>query len=232
MRLLEATRADLPYNPLVLIPIGSIEQHGEHLPLGTDTIIASYIAERVAEKFENAITTPPIAITTSPEHLGFRGTISVNYETFFHYIREIIECIAGLNARGIVLINAHGGCAEVVELAVKDWNYKGRRPKALHYNIYNERVRNFALRLFKSMGHADSFETSLLAAIDERLVRWDRIGNAEAWGSLNIHTTVEISQIGVIGSLRKEDISVEKGRWVLEFIIDDLAKTIRSVFSE
>lgn len=64
----------------VLIPIGSLEQHGPHLPLSTDTIIAFEVAKRVAEKLDIALA-PPIGLGFSIEHIDFPGTISLDPST-------------------------------------------------------------------------------------------------------------------------------------------------------
>jgi len=73
-----------------ILPIGSIEQHGPHLPLGTDWIIVQEIAKRLAEKIGDCYLLPAIPYSNSQEHLGFSGTISLKPSTLAQMIRDIV----------------------------------------------------------------------------------------------------------------------------------------------
>lgn len=103
--------------PLVLIPVGSIEQHGPHLPLDTDTAIAVSVAEAVAARLAalppsrdapSVLIAPPVSYGSSGEHQSFAGTSSIGSEALQSFVIELVRSMTTWAGR-IVLVNAHGG---------------------------------------------------------------------------------------------------------------------------
>ncbi len=230
---MEITRDEVPKDPLIIVPIGSIEQHGPHLPpLGTDSIIANYVAAEVERKMRNkALLYPLIAIGSSMEHTGFVGTTWVRFESLIRYLLDFIESVSAWNPIGVVFVNGHGGNVDALNIVVKEWNYSGGvSPRAYHYYVYNRRVIDYITRYFPSFGHADAVEASLIAAIDKNLVRWDRITDIEASGNINVFRTIDVSKTGIIGSLRRDLVRPEIGFEILRFMVDDLLKQIRDIY--
>jgi creatinine amidohydrolase/Fe(II)-dependent formamide hydrolase-like protein len=141
MRVLEVTRDDVPKDFIILIPIGSIEQHGPHLPLGTDSIIAEYVANEVERRFcDKVLLYPTIAVGSSMEHAGFKGVTWVRFESLVHYLLDLVESTSAWGAGGVVFVNGHGGNVDALNIVVKSWNYNHDKPRALHYYIYNPRL--------------------------------------------------------------------------------------------
>ena len=105
-----ATWTALPTRPLVLVPVGSIEQHGPHLPLDTDTAIADAVARGAASAFESdlIVVAPPVAYGSSGEHQSFAGTSSVGSDVLQRVVVELIRSMSTWAGR-IVFVNAHGG---------------------------------------------------------------------------------------------------------------------------
>lgn len=93
---------------LVLVPVGSIEQHGPHLPLDTDTAIAVAVAERVAVELPGSWVAPALSYGSSGEHQSFAGTASVGTEALTHLAVELVRSLRTWADR-VVLVNAHGG---------------------------------------------------------------------------------------------------------------------------
>nr|WP_232523060.1 MULTISPECIES: mycofactocin biosynthesis peptidyl-dipeptidase MftE [unclassified Nocardioides] len=93
---------------LVLVPVGSVEQHGPHLPLDTDTVIAVAVAEGVAAELPGTWVAPPISYGSSGEHQSFPGTASVGTEALTHVAVELVRSLRTWASR-VVLVNAHGG---------------------------------------------------------------------------------------------------------------------------
>ncbi|MEV6345906.1 mycofactocin biosynthesis peptidyl-dipeptidase MftE [Actinoplanes sp. NPDC051851] len=103
---------------LVLVPVGSTEQHGPHLPFTTDTVIARAVADRVAARLPGgALVTPAISFGNSGEHAGFPGTISIGHEVLRLVLIETVRSLA-LWAGRIVFVNGHGGNVRTLDDAV------------------------------------------------------------------------------------------------------------------
>jgi creatinine amidohydrolase len=148
--------------PLLAVPIGSCEQHGPHLPLDTDTRIAVAVAEGLVGSFEpgQVMVAPALPVTSSGEHAGFPGTLSVGGAVVESMIVELVRSADW--SSGVVLVNGHGGNAEPVRRAVRTLTSEGRRVLA------------WWPRAHGGDAHAGATETSLLLAIAPELVRLDR----------------------------------------------------------
>ena len=103
--------------PIIAVPIGSCEQHGPHLPLDTDTRIAMALAEGLASSFEpgDVLIGPAVTASSSGEHAGFPGTLSIGADVVEHLIVELVRSADW--SGGVVLVNGHGGNALPVQRA-------------------------------------------------------------------------------------------------------------------
>ncbi|MDF1605344.1 mycofactocin biosynthesis peptidyl-dipeptidase MftE [Nocardioides sp. YIM 152315] len=113
-RLADATSPEAAGAGLVLVPLGSIEQHGPHLPLDTDTAIAEAVARGVAEQLPGAWVAPAIAYGSSGEHQSFAGTASVGTAALTHQLVELVRSLRTWAER-VVVVNAHGGNVAALE---------------------------------------------------------------------------------------------------------------------
>jgi creatinine amidohydrolase len=93
---------------VALLPIGSFEQHGDHMPLTTDTIVACAIANEIA-KTEPVMLLPPVTISCSHEHAAWRGTVSISSQTLYRVVVDIADSVRASGVEHLVLINGHGG---------------------------------------------------------------------------------------------------------------------------
>ncbi|PKH40942.1 creatinine amidohydrolase [Nocardioides alpinus] len=116
MRLSEATSRDTAGAPLVLVPVGSLEQHGPHLPLDTDTVIATAVATAVAAKVGGWVA-PPLAYGSSGEHQSFAGTSSIGTDVLRSTVVELVRSMRTWSDR-VVLVNGHGGNVTALTSAV------------------------------------------------------------------------------------------------------------------
>jgi creatinine amidohydrolase len=94
--------------PVALLPVGSFEQHGDFLPLATDTIVASLIGRELAREYL-LLLLPPITISCSHEHAGWRGTVSISARTLHQVITDIAESLAGSGIKRMAIVSGHGG---------------------------------------------------------------------------------------------------------------------------
>ena len=176
----------------LLIPMGSTEQHGPHLPLDTDTRIAVEVASRVAAELHGVLVAPVLAITASGEHAGFPGTLSVGTDVVARMIVEIVRT-AGPEFERIVVINGHGGNLAALRSAREVCEREGRA-----FEIWWPRVPG-------GDAHAGHTETSVMLAFASDSVLLDR---AEAGATAPIDELVEemraegvaaVSPNGVLG---------------------------------
>src|SRR3954469_21641591 len=93
---------------VAVLPVGSFEQHGDHLPLSTDTLIACIVARQVAEAYDLMLL-PPVTIACSHEHAGWRGTVSISAATLHAMISDIAESLRASGVERLLLVNGHGG---------------------------------------------------------------------------------------------------------------------------
>ncbi len=105
-------------NPVAILPLGSIEQHGPHLPLGTDSFVALELAKKAAEK-TNSIVVQPCWPGYSPHHMGFKGTITFRWETLMNIILDTVESLTEHGIKKVILLNAHGGNAQIAALGAR-----------------------------------------------------------------------------------------------------------------
>lgn len=160
----------------VVVAFGATEQHGPHLPLGTDAMIGDELSRRVAERL-GAFLAPTVRVGCSRHHLAFAGTLSVEDETFHRLVADIVRSLAGGGFRRIVLLPTHGGNFAPLGAALERLGaIDGVRIDALtdvsallEIALIGEREHGVAL----SEGglHAGEWETSLILAIAPELVR-------------------------------------------------------------
>ena len=119
----------VPDRPLVLVPLGSFEQHGPHLPLDTDTRIADAVARGVARRLgedeEEVVVAPPVVYAASGEHQAFPGTISIGNEALSFLLVELVRSLTCWSGR-VVFVNGHGGNVRCLSDAVRRLVEEGR----------------------------------------------------------------------------------------------------------
>ena len=142
---------------MLCVPIGSCEQHGPHLPLGTDTIVAERLAAALAAHRPRLIVAPTIGVSASGEHAGFPGTLSIGTDVMAAVVVELVRSADW--ARGVVLVNGHGGNRDAIDRAVATLSTEGRRVLAWWPHQPG------------GDGHAGHTETSLLLFLRPELVR-------------------------------------------------------------
>lgn len=128
-RLGTITSDQTPGRPLLVVPCGSTEQHGPHLPMETDTVIAREITQRVVERLVAggipALAAPAVEYGASGEHQQFPGTVSIGTEALTSLLVELGRSATHWCGR-LVFISGHGGNAEALRRAASLLNYEGR----------------------------------------------------------------------------------------------------------
>jgi creatinine amidohydrolase len=104
--------------PVIIVGIGSIEQHGPHLPLGTDSLYAQNIIHEVAKR-TNSVCIQPCWPGYSPHHMGFKGTVTLDEDTLLAVLMDVVDSLSEHGIKRFLLVNAHGGNRNIVSLAVQ-----------------------------------------------------------------------------------------------------------------
>src|SRR5919199_6108866 len=98
----------------VILDAGAIEQHGPHLPTATDTLIGQAVAERAARELDNALVAPVVRPACSAHHLGFPGTLTLEFMTFVDVLTQIVRNLADAGFKNIALMSSHGGNIDIM----------------------------------------------------------------------------------------------------------------------
>jgi creatinine amidohydrolase len=110
-----------PERTVALLPLGAIEQHGPHLPLSTDAVIAGEIARRGGERAKaDVLLLPTLEVGKSNEHLAFPGTLTFSATTLIAMWTEVGESVARAGLRKLVMLNAHGGQVAVMQIVARE----------------------------------------------------------------------------------------------------------------
>ena len=146
----------------LLVPLGATEQHGPHLPIGTDTIIAERWAEAIADRLPSSLVAPSLPYGSSGEHQDFAGTLSIGQDALRTVLVELARSAAH-RFRRVVFVSGHGGNALPLNSAVTQLRAEGHRVHGLLPIIEG------------ADAHAGHTETSLLMWLEEHSVRTDRL---------------------------------------------------------
>ncbi|WP_276279791.1 creatininase family protein [Halorussus caseinilyticus] len=219
-----------------VVAVGSVEQHGPHLPLVMDTLAGDELAGRIAEKLGDALAAPTIRPGCSGHHMEFPGTVTVPPETLMDLIRSYCRSLAGHGFEHLVLVPTHGGNFAPVntvapEIARElDANVIALADLDELMALQNEGLRDAGVEYEQSVVHAGAVETAIVLAVAEGLVRTDEL---EAGHEGEISTSrllgegfEAITENGVLGDPR--EATAEAGEAILERIADAYVERIET----
>lgn len=156
---------------VAVLPVGSFEQHGAHLPLATDTIVAGAVARSIAATYD-LLLLPPVTIGCSQEHDGWAGTVSIRSSTLAAIVTDVAESLRRAGVDQLVVVNGHGG-NYVLSNVAQEANTESRRMALYPGRDDWELARQHAGLTSSSHDdmHAGEIETSLLLHVCPDLVR-------------------------------------------------------------
>lgn len=201
---------------LLAVPLGSTEQHGPHLPLATDTIVAAALVERLAAARHDVAVAPALPYGSSGEHAGFPGTLSIGQAALEAVVVELVRSADAF--AGVVLVSGHGGNAEPLARAVATARSEGRRALA------------WVPAVPGGDAHAGRTETSLLLALAPGAVRSAAAEPGEArpldeiMPALRSGGVSAVSPNGVLGD--PTGANAAEGERLLDALAVDLAQAV------
>jgi creatinine amidohydrolase len=225
----------LEESSLALVPLGSTEQHGPHLPEGTDHLIAEAFARAAGDRGDY-LCTPTVTIGVSSHHRQFPGTMWVSPPVFRDYVESFTRNLAYHGVDRVVYVNAHGGNVEHLQEVGRRLHDDGTA-FAVEW-MWNDSVTDLVESLFGTTGpHGGPKETSLIMHLHPELVHDDRLeaardggipdpealredGDVAVAGSRVFYDSVDISGNGVAGD--QTDATPEKGERLFEAATEQL----------
>jgi creatinine amidohydrolase len=199
-------------SPILVVPVGSCEQHGPHLPLHTDTVVASALARALAERRGDCVVAPALTITASGEHQGFAGTLSIGNAAMSDLVIELVRSADW--SQGVVFVNGHGGNATAMAGAGDTLTRESRRMLVWWPSMHGGDP---------PAGHV---ETSLMLALAPDEVRLDRAvaGPVPAIAELVRAGVQPLSPSGVLGDPTRA--SGEEGRRMFDELATQLLAAV------
>lgn len=230
---------------VVLIPCGALEQHGPHLPLGTDALLSTSVAQAVAEQI-NGVVAPTFSYgyKSQPKSGGgqhFPGTISLDGNSVTQLLRDVIRELARQGARAIVVVNGHYEnqwfLTEGIELAIRDGG-AGSNLRVMRLEYWDFLTQDILDQVFPegfpgfALEHAAVMETSLMAHYHPQLVRLELIPDVPPVNFPSYDTfplrPEWVPASGVLSSARAA--TAEKGRRMANHIARGIAAAIGQEF--
>jgi len=232
---------------VVVVPIGSFEQHGHHLPLLTDTMIGAEIARRAeAELGDSAMFLPTLWIGASDHHLGFAGTVSLSMEVYTKALIDLVESLIGAGFRKIFLLNSHAGNIVPAGTALYEVNlrYHEEMPDlwltfASWFDLAREQVAGLDGMTQQNVLHACEWETSVILRAHGDLVQRKTVKTArtpfksdfyspDQSGRSRVSVTKTIQQMTPTGALGRPDLASEdKGERILQAAVTEVVAFVR-----
>jgi creatinine amidohydrolase len=218
---------------LAIVPVGSTEQHGPHLPEGTDHLIAEGLAREAADR-TGYLRTPTIDVGVSPHHKQFHGTMWVDPPVFRDYVESLTRNLAYHGIDRVVYVNAHGGNVEHLREV-------GRRLRddGVIYAVewmWDESIPELVDDLFEQNGpHGGPKETAMIQHLHPELVHDDRLAEARDGGLVDLrdadtvkhgartfYDAIDNTDNGVLGD--QTDATAEKGAELFAAASDQLVQ--------
>jgi creatinine amidohydrolase len=204
---------------VVVLPLGSMEQHGYHLPLLTDTMICQEIVQRAETALGDvALFLPMLWVGVSEHHRGFPGTVSVRQETYVRLLVDILESLIGSGFRRIVMLNAHGGNSVPGQAALYEVQMRRRDERdlwlvlATWFVLAAPQIAALPEIEQKRVSHACELETSMILRLYPELVDLGAARGADS-SSRSASSNSDSSRASRVTTVRPFDHTSKSGAY-------------------
>jgi creatinine amidohydrolase len=224
---------DIADTDLAILPVGSIEQHGHHLSVATDWIIADAVGRGIAER-TGGFYIPALPVSTNKEHRGKRGSVGMHSDTFYRMMTDICLDLKAQGFKRIGIVQGHGGIF-VMTPVVRELN-ADHNPDLM---VVKLDILEICWQKFKSLGileaetglHAEEIETSLMLYLHPELVDMDKalaFTPSVPRSYLNYGGVLRYCPDGVWGDAARGN--AEKGKRLFEISVETLTGEMNAVF--
>jgi creatinine amidohydrolase len=222
------------YFDKAVLPLGSTEYHGDHLPFGTDTLVAESLAEAVSQRVAGMLCLPTLPFGMSRHYASFPLSITLSTETQIHIIKEVIDSLNQQGLRRLLIINGHDGNLPAIEAATREYRADHSEMKIAVLDAWwvtaAELLPKGTFEAWGGLGHAGEGETSIMLKVAPELVNLSRARGHIP--NLPEHVQVkwlfkEITPFGVTGDPTKA--TSEKGILMWNALVDHLVSFIEDM---
>jgi creatinine amidohydrolase len=163
---------------VLILPLGSVEQHGNHMPLGTDTLLAHAVSLAAAKSAGNTVVLPPPWYGFSAHHMRFPGSVTLRAETLMAVAEDVVASVVRHGFRRVLIVNGHGGNGGVIDVLASTLGHKhygeAKIAALTYFQLAREAIANLRQSEPGGMGHACEFETAMVQYVRPELVKMDR----------------------------------------------------------
>jgi creatinine amidohydrolase/Fe(II)-dependent formamide hydrolase-like protein len=225
-------------NGLVVLPVGAVEQHGPHLPVYTDTLIANGLLEATFDHLsidQNIWMLPPLPYGKSTEHLGHPGTLTLSATTLQQVVLDIGKSVSASGFRRIVLFNTHGGNNDLLNMIARELRIEtGLMVFRMNGMDYKSELDHLFLSEELNFGiHGGDVETSVILALEEMWVQMEEAPNEfyqheylDVKGAPYVAwVAADISESGISGNAQAATKS--KGVETISLLSKKIAETLK-----
>ncbi|MGD2200548.1 MAG: creatininase family protein [Candidatus Bathyarchaeota archaeon] len=220
-----------------VLAVGSTESHGDHLPHGTDTLVAEHLADAVAERVEGLLVLPTIPVGMSEHYSSFPVALSLSTETLKRVIDEILSSLLAHGITRLLIVNGHDGNLPAIEAATRE--FRVDHPQMCiavleaWWETAAELVPPGTLEVWGGLGHGGEGETSMMLALAPELVEMERARGVVP--DLPAHVQIkwtfdELTPYAVTGDPTKA--TAEKGEKMWDALLDLLVSFIEGMDEE
>lgn len=218
----------------VILPLGSLEYHGDHLPYGTDTLVAEDLAESVAKRVEGSLVLPTLPFGMSQHYASFPIAISLSTNTLFSVLIDVFESLLKHGLKRLLIINGHDGNIPAIESAAREFRVEHPEMKIAVLEAWwqtaGEILPENTFEVWGGLGHAGEGETSIMLNIAPELVDMNEARGVVPDLPLHVQVTWtfdELTPYGVTGDPTKA--TKEKGLKMKEALVNLLVSFIREM---
>ncbi len=217
-----------------IIAVGSCENHGHHLPFGTDTFVSALLAERVAEQVEGLLVLPPVNVGMSQHYAYFPFSLTLRPETLIAVLKDILESTVRNGIERIFIMNGHDGNIAPIEIAARAIKLAHPQAKIATLDAWwvtaGKLLPADTFEVWNGLGHAGEGETSIGLALFPELIEMEHAKGVVPDLPENIEIKwnfAELTNTGATGDPSKA--TAAKGQQMVSVLVDEVVRFIRAM---